>query len=55
MFNEVSLNYTISIGIAEVDDATNSHETWIEHADSALYRSKEGGRNKTSLHVKSEP
>ncbi len=54
-FNETSLNYTISIGVAEVDDVTDSHETWIEHADSALYRSKEGGRNRTSLHVKSEP
>jgi diguanylate cyclase (GGDEF)-like protein len=54
-FNQVTLTYTISLGIAEVDDATNSHETWIEHADSALYQSKEGGRNKTSLYVNAKP
>jgi diguanylate cyclase (GGDEF)-like protein len=54
-FNEVTLTYTISLGVAEVDDAIHNHETWIEHADSALYQSKEGGRNKTSLHVKAEP
>jgi diguanylate cyclase (GGDEF)-like protein len=54
-FNQVTLTYTISLGIAEVDDATHNHETWIEHADSALYQSKEGGRNKTSLYVNAKP
>ncbi|MEY8252089.1 MAG: GGDEF domain-containing protein, partial [Colwellia sp.] len=51
-YNDIDINYTISIGIAEVDESIKSHEAWIECADAALYRSKETGRNKTSLHLK---
>ncbi|MEW6992921.1 diguanylate cyclase [Colwelliaceae bacterium MEBiC 14330] len=51
-FNDINISYTISIGIAEIDTSIKNHEAWIECADAALYRSKETGRNKTSLHVK---
>ncbi len=51
-FNDIELKYTISIGIAEVDSSIKNHEKWIECADTALYRSKETGRNKTSMHPK---
>jgi diguanylate cyclase len=51
-YNDIDINYTISIGIAEVDESITSHEAWIECADAALYRAKETGRNKISLHPK---
>lgn len=50
--NDIDLTYTVSMGIAEVDSTIKSYEAWIECADAALYRSKEGGRNKVSLHPK---
>jgi PleD family two-component response regulator len=40
------------MGLAEVDTSVKNYETWIEYADSALYDSKESGRNKISLHAK---
>lgn len=52
-YNGVDLSYTISLGIAEVDPSVKTYEKWIENADTALYRSKEEGRNKVSLHPKS--
>jgi diguanylate cyclase len=52
LYNEVEVRYTISVGIAEVDERMNNHEAWVESADAALYASKEGGRNKTSMHPK---
>lgn len=51
-YNDIDINYTISVGVAEVDEGITSHEAWIECADAALYQSKETGRNKTSLHPK---
>jgi len=51
--NGLDLSYTISLGIAEVDASIKTYEKWIENADAALYRSKENGRNKVSLHPKS--
>ena len=51
-YNDIELKYTISIGLAEVDSSVKNYETWIEYADSALYDSKESGRNKISLHAK---
>ena len=51
-YNDITVNYTISMGIAEVDESIENHEVWIECADAALYRSKESGRNKISLHPK---
>ncbi|WP_076418436.1 diguanylate cyclase [Colwellia sp. UCD-KL20] len=50
--NDIDLSYTISLGIAEVDPSIKTYEAWIEHADAALYRSKESGRNKVSVHPK---
>ena len=51
-YNDIDLKYTISLGVAEIDESIRSYEAWIECADAALYRSKEGGRNKISLHPK---
>lgn len=51
-YNDIDVQYTISIGLAEIDSSIKNYEAWIECADSALYRSKETGRNKISLHPK---
>jgi len=48
--NNVEIKYTISMGIAQVDDSIEHYEQWIEHADKALYRSKVNGRNQVTLH-----
>lgn len=52
-YNDIDIKYTISLGIAEVDQGIKSYEAWIQCADSALYHAKESGRNKVSMHPKS--
>ncbi len=44
------IRVTISLGVAPFEGGFSSHEAWLEAADQALYRSKEGGRNRTTLH-----
>ncbi|HEB28886.1 MAG TPA: sensor domain-containing diguanylate cyclase [Porticoccus sp.] len=44
-----SVNFTISIGIALLDEQTKFPTDWILNADKALYASKEGGRNLTNI------
>jgi diguanylate cyclase len=49
--NDIDISYTISLGIAEIDESIKNHEAWIECADAALYQSKEeGGRNGVTLY-----
>lgn len=45
-----TIQYSISVGIAEVSEEMKTYESWIEAADSALYKSKENGRNQVSLY-----
>lgn len=47
--NDIELKYTISIGIAEISDTIKAYEQWIEFADTALYLSKDNGRNQATL------
>ncbi|MEJ2345607.1 MAG: diguanylate cyclase [Gammaproteobacteria bacterium] len=45
------ISFTISLGVAgivHVEGATYSH--WLKAVDQALYRSKEGGRNRTTVY-----
>jgi diguanylate cyclase len=51
-YDGIELNFTISLGIAEVESCIQSYEAWIQCADSALYHSKTNGCNRTSLHPK---
>ncbi|WGW00536.1 diguanylate cyclase [Vibrio sp. YMD68] len=45
------INYTISLGVCEFNrSAIDSATGWIEAADTALYKSKENGRNMTTVH-----
>lgn len=50
IYNDIEIKYTISIGIAEVSPSFRSVSHWLEHVDNALYKSKEGGRNRVSCH-----
>lgn len=43
------IKFTISLGIAELNESMHDHRAWIEKADQALYKSKEGGRNQCTL------
>ena len=42
-----TIDYTISLGIAEINGDMKSHTQWIEAADMALYQAKHGGRNQS--------
>ncbi len=48
-YEKLAIKFTVSIGICGYDKSLASHEKWIEKADQALYQSKEGGRNKTTI------
>ena len=43
------IKYTISLGIAELNQEILSHEVWLQKSDQALYFSKEHGRNQTTV------
>ncbi|GAA0854226.1 diguanylate cyclase [Aliiglaciecola litoralis] len=40
------IRFTVSLGVAEVHKTYKDHMVWLEKADQALYKAKEGGRNK---------
>ena len=48
---KTSLHVTISIGISEFPSSDTNQEELIRKADTALYRSKESGRNKTTIYT----
>ena len=52
LYNDIEIKYTVSLGVAEVDPELQSVEQWLENADNALYQSKDGGRNKVTIHQK---
>jgi len=45
-----SINVTISIGVCEWAPWMPSYEKWLELSDSALYESKQNGRNQTTVY-----
>ncbi len=47
------LQWTVSLGIAEIDAQCSSERVWLTHADNALYASKHNGRNRVSVHGQS--
>lgn len=48
--DEHEIKFTISLGVAEVNSATEDHTHWIKCADAALYASKRGGRNQSTIY-----
>lgn len=47
--NDKNISVTISLGIAEYENGDNEH-TILQKADKALYKAKEGGRNKAEIY-----
>ncbi len=45
---ELNISFTVSMGIAELQPTENATE-WLKRADTALYQSKNSGRNKYTL------
>ena len=43
------VKFTISLGIHQLSQDTVDHRAWIEKSDQALYKSKEGGRNRFTV------
>ena len=46
---------TLSIGLAEADRVLATADDWIGHADSAMYRAKNGGRDRVEVHQAMRP
>ena len=44
------IQYTISMGIAQLSGEPENYMQWMQQADKALYRAKEGGRNKVMIY-----
>lgn len=45
-YQDQSLQYTISVGVATISASTIDHKHWIKQADKALYSAKNAGRNR---------
>ncbi|MCS5563009.1 diguanylate cyclase [Marinobacter sp.] len=43
------IEYTISMGIAQLSDGPENYMQWMQQADTALYAAKEGGRNRVVI------
>lgn len=43
------IEYTISMGIAQLSDGPENYMQWMQQADKALYAAKEGGRNRVMV------
>lgn len=54
-YEDIVIKFTVSLGISQYSADFDNHTKWIAAADSALYVSKEGGRNQTSIYDKSMP
>lgn len=48
-YDDKSITFTLSLGIAESLVEDTDYESWLKRADNALYASKQNGRNQTTL------
>lgn len=48
-YEQHEVNYTCSVGVADLQATYTKPQMWIEAADKALYAAKEGGRNKVHI------
>ena len=48
--SNTDIQVTISLGIAELSEQVTTEESWLEFADQALYKSKENGRNRSTVY-----
>ncbi|MCG3866040.1 MULTISPECIES: diguanylate cyclase [unclassified Photobacterium] len=47
--DDKTINVTISLGVCQLHPDITSYESWLEQTDSALYESKNKGRNQTTV------
>lgn len=52
-YEEHRISFTVSLGISEINNTLETPTAWLEQADKALYASKEGGRNQTTVYQES--
>lgn len=53
-YQDIELNITISIGIAQLTPEMSSYKEWIDCSDNALYYAKEHGRNQVKAYQKGD-
>lgn len=46
-FQQHEIQFTVSLGVAEVSPAMSDHAQWLSASDQALYQAKHGGRNQS--------
>jgi diguanylate cyclase (GGDEF)-like protein len=49
-YGQNTINYTISLGIAEFKNDLKDYNEWLERADHALYKAKNSGRNRSVIY-----
>jgi diguanylate cyclase (GGDEF)-like protein len=49
-YEQYKIQFTISLGISQLNDKVKSHTQWVEQADNALYICKESGRNQSRVY-----
>ncbi|SDA47278.1 PAS domain S-box-containing protein/diguanylate cyclase (GGDEF) domain-containing protein [Pseudomonas sp. NFACC15-1] len=49
-FNDQTIRFTVSLGVADLSQPSNDHAELIARADQALYTSKKTGRNRVTVH-----
>jgi diguanylate cyclase (GGDEF)-like protein len=50
-YHEHVINFTISLGIAEISQSFSNPMEWIDASDRGLYRAKRAGRNQTQIYT----
>lgn len=50
-YDQHAINFTVSLGIAQLNPHVNTPTQWIEYADKALYTAKESGRNNSQIYL----
>jgi diguanylate cyclase (GGDEF)-like protein len=40
-----NITFTVSLGLSEFNESFDNEMQWLDRADQALYKAKEGGRN----------
>ena len=48
-FEDLTLNFKVSVGISQIDESIDSAQAWLSMSDQALYVSKNNGRNRTTV------
>ncbi|MFW2372527.1 MAG: diguanylate cyclase [Gammaproteobacteria bacterium] len=49
-YEGLTIKYTISLGIAEMNEELASYQEWLECSDKSLYYAKENGRNQVAIY-----